>query len=132
MISICIPAYKRLERLRRLLDSIVSQTFHDFEVVITDDSPNFSVKELIETFKLPIQYFKNESALGTPANWNYCISKAKGEWIKLMHDDDWFSSPNSLELFAEATRHNKKFIFSAYINVYEGSTKKEQIFFPRV
>jgi glycosyltransferase involved in cell wall biosynthesis len=43
LISICIPAYKRTEFLQRLLDSIDIQTFKNFEVIVTDDSPGNDV-----------------------------------------------------------------------------------------
>ncbi len=120
-ISICIPAYKRTNYLERLLDSINTQTFIDFEVIISDDSDDDSVAELIKKYKskFTIIYFKNTCPLGTPANWNYAISKAKGEWIKLMHDDDWFKNNDSLEKFEEATRHGKKMIVSGYSNFIE-------------
>lgn len=93
LISICVPAYKNVVYLERLLGSIQSQTFHDFEVVITDDSPDNAVSELIDRYKamLPIRYFRNDVALGSPANWNAAIGHAKGQWIKIMHDDDWFA-----------------------------------------
>lgn len=122
LISICIPAYKRTDYLVRLLDSIAVQTYQDFEVVVTDDSPDNSVEEIVQKYPaLNIRCFKNNPALGTPANWNYGISLAKGDWIKLMHDDDWFSSPDSLQQFADAiVRHPEvSFFFSAYANVYE-------------
>lgn len=118
LISICIPAYKRVHYLKRLLDSISVQTFRDFEVVITDDSPDDIIEKLIVTYcqKFTIVYHHNPQAKGTPANWNEGISRANGEWIKLMHDDDWFAQPNSLAIFAEHTKNGKKFIFSAYAN----------------
>jgi len=107
LISICIPAYKRVAYLQRLLESIAAQTFSGFEIILTDDSPDDSVANLIKNYSsLNIKYFKNEAALGTPANWNCGIAKASGEWIKLMHDDDWFASPHSLQQFADAA--NKK------------------------
>ena len=131
-ISICIPAYKRIAFLKRLLLSIEAQSFRDFEVIISDDSNDDSVLQLIQDFndKFPIQYFKNQKALGTPANWNFAITKAKGEWIKLMHDDDWFSSENSLEKFVKYTNEGNKFIFSAYANCIENTNKKQKVFFP--
>jgi len=130
-ISICIPAYKRVNYLKRLLDSIAIQSYKNFEIIISDDSPDDSVKDLTEEYKnlLPLIYFKNEKSLGTPANWNFGISKAKGEWIKLMHDDDWFSSPKSLEIFASKTSDGSKFIFSAYTNIFENSNSKEKKMF---
>lgn len=130
-ISICIPAYKRVHYLKRLLNSIEIQNFKDFEVIISDDSDDDSVLELVNQFKstFAIHYFKNSPALGTPANWNYAISKAKGEWIKLIHDDDWFANKNSLQQFADATQNANKFIFSAYSNFIETSNAYQKVLF---
>lgn len=126
-ISICVPAYQRAIYLDRLLQSIVSQQYRDFEVIITDDSPDNSVRQLCEKYSgiLPITYHKNTVALGTPANWNKSISLATGRWIKLMHDDDWFSGADSLQQFAAcAQQHKEDFIFSAFINKFENSGKE--------
>jgi glycosyltransferase involved in cell wall biosynthesis len=131
-ISICIPAYKRVNFLKRLLNSIEIQTFTNFEVIISDDSDDNSVEAIIKEFnhKLTICYLKNEKPLGTPANWNYAISKARGEWIKLIHDDDWFAETDSLEKFANLTKSNCKFIISAYSNKNEDSKNIELVLFP--
>ena len=127
LISICIPAYKRENYLKRLLDSIAIQTFTGFEVVLTDDSKDDSVGKLMAQYasRFPLVYVKNSLQLGTPENWNESIRQAGGEWIKLMHDDDWFTGPGSLGAFAAAIRPDKDFIFSAYCNVYEGSGRIE-------
>jgi len=120
-ISVCIPAYKHPEYLKRLLDSLARQTFKDFEVIITDDSPDDSVLELSKLYlqSFPVSYYKNVTALGTPANWNEGIRKAKGAWIKLIHDDDWLASTNSLQDYVEAIQSNiaVDFFFSAFRNV---------------
>ncbi len=121
MISICIPTYKKPEYVKRLLDSISIQTFRDFEVIITDDSPGEEIRELCEAHRWPffISYFKNDPPLGTPENWNEAIRRASRDWIKIMHDDDWFSDENSLGYFARAAAGNPEavFIFSAYRNI---------------
>src|SRR5205814_5816340 len=111
VIYICIPAYKRVRYLKRLLESIVIQTYRDFEVIITDDSDDDSVGKLVEeyTLKLPVVYHKNQKPFGTPANWNFAISKANGKWIKLMHDDDWFANEKALDIFFQQTKTNQKF-----------------------
>ena len=64
IISICIPAYKRIDYLKRLLWSIEIQKFKDFEVIISDDSNDHSVEELIKEFKgrFEIKYFKKHLA----------------------------------------------------------------------
>lgn len=130
-ISICIPAYKRSQYLERLLQSISVQTYRDFEVVVTDDSPDDEVQLVCDRFNshLRIQYFKNETALGTPKNWNQAIRLATGHWIKLMHDDDWFTDEGSLQQFADcAIENGESFIFSAYTNVYEDTGVQKNVF----
>ena len=131
-ISICIPAYKRINYLLRLLNSITIQSYKNFEVILTDDSPDETVKDILKDYKaLNIQYYKNEKPLGTPANWNVAISMATGQWIKLMHDDDWFSSKDSLQIFADHAIANHYFVFCAYTNVFENAIRKTQsIFMP--
>ncbi len=125
LISICIPAYKNTAFLQRLLDSITIQSFTDFEVVITDDSPDDAVELLVQEYKqLPIIYHKNMPALGSPANWNKGLQLAKGEWIKMMHDDDWFAHAESLQAFADKALAGVDFVFSAYTDVYLETNKQ--------
>ncbi len=127
LISICIPAYKRTDFLKRLLHTIALQHFSNFEIIISDDSPGKEVQEVVEAFQsdLPIKYIHNAEPLGTPANWNKAISNASGEWIKLMHDDDCFVESSALQKFAKAIDENPDadFIFSAYRNRHEHSTE---------
>ena len=94
-------------------------------MIVSDDSPDDSVQIVCNEYRnrFKLLYYKNEVALGTPANWNVGISKATGEWIKLMHDDDWFANENALSVFARYT-DKSKFIFSAYTNHYENGTTK--------
>jgi glycosyltransferase involved in cell wall biosynthesis len=113
--------------LRRLLESIAVQSYTNYEIIVTDDSPDESVKQLVEEFaaQYPISYSKNIPAAGTPENWNIAIKKSKGEWIKIMHDDDWFAQPTSLKKFAEATENSScNFIFSACNNIFPASGKQ--------
>jgi len=133
-ISICIPAYKRTEFLKRLLDSIAIQKFRDFEVIISDDSPGDEVKSMADHFSehLPaLIYHRNTIPLGTPANWNEATRHGRGEWIKIMHDDDWFCGPDSLTKFAEAARKTgDNFVFSSYFDVYLSKNKRKRIMPP--
>jgi glycosyltransferase involved in cell wall biosynthesis len=124
-ISICVPTFQRVNFLKRLLESIAVQVYRDFEVIVTDDSPGSEVQALCEQYNgnFIIHYIKNPNTLGTPANWNQAIKHARGEWIKLMHDDDWFSSPNSLKIFVEKITPQYKFISSGYSRIYDNNIK---------
>ena len=129
-VSVCIPAYKQVEYLQRLLDSLVIQTGADFEVVITDDSPDNSVEALVQQYamKLPVRYYRNVPARGMPGNWNTGLELARGEYIKIMHDDDWFARPDSLAQLCRALDENPAidFAYSAYYNYYI-STKETKL-----
>jgi glycosyltransferase involved in cell wall biosynthesis len=120
-VSICIPAYNHTYYLKKNLISILSQTFTDYEVIITDDSTNTEVKELINEFDFngKLRYYHNESPLGAPQNWNYCISKASGDYIKIMHHDDWFSSNNSLQSMVDLLESSPEceFVFCGCNNI---------------
>ena len=130
-ISICIPAYKNPASLQRLLQSIAIQTFSDFEVIITDDSNDDSVADIINTTicNFSLCYFKNEKSLGSPENWNEAVNRAKGGWIKMMHHDDWFSSKSALEVFVQEIRKQPEhsFFFCAYKNIAENGENKKII-----
>lgn len=97
-VSICIPVYpmeKAKYFLERCLDSIISQTFEDFEVVVTDNSDDDELMKLCQTYAIPIRYSKNERK-GACANTNEAIKRARGAIIKILHMDDFFSSKDSL------------------------------------
>lgn len=126
-VSICIPAYKRLNYLQRLIDCIRLQTYKNYEVIIADDSGiDTSVYDYVNSVKsdLNLVYYKNPSPLGSPKNWLASISYAKGDWIKIMHDDDYFTSPDSLQEFVDQIDPNLDCIFSGYHAVYENGAIK--------
>lgn len=106
-----------------MLNSILEQTFHDYEIIITDDSPDDGVQDLVKNYSnyRNIRYYKNHPSLGTPENWNASIRYATGKWIKLMHNDDWFSSKDALMRFVRATEQYpaKDFFFAAFQNITE-------------
>jgi glycosyltransferase involved in cell wall biosynthesis len=102
-VTICIPAYDRPRTIKRLLDTIKFQDFDDFEVVVTDDSSDGRVEEVVRGYSkyFSIIYEKNKKKLGSPKNWNYALDLAGGEYIKLMHHDDWFESRSALGEFVK-------------------------------
>jgi len=131
-VSICIPAYRQETYLRKLLASIAQQTWTDREVIVTDDSPDDRVEMLVRSYqeKLPeLKYTRNNPALGTPRNWNRAVELATGTWIKVMHHDDWFTRPDSLERFMRtAIDGDLDFVCSAALAVNErlGTSKPHQ------
>jgi glycosyltransferase involved in cell wall biosynthesis len=108
-VTICIPTYNNLIAFKRCLDSILLQDFKDFDIIITDDSDNNEIKNLVEItdfLGINYQYVHNVIPLKSPENWNSAIKLAKGEYIKLMHHDDWFTYDYSLSVFVELLDSN--------------------------
>lgn len=107
-VSICIPAYNQVKYLRQTIDSVLNQTFTDYEIIITDDSPTDIVLDLVQEYqsKCKIQYYKNTIPLGSPENWNEAIRLSKGEYVKIMHHDDYFTDENSLFEFVKMLDEN--------------------------
>ena len=108
LVSICIPAYRQPELLRRALQSVAEQSFRDFEVVITDDSPDDSVERVAGAFapRFTLRYLRNPIRLGPPENWNESVRQSKGELVKILHHDDWFSDAHSLKEFVDMMQVN--------------------------
>lgn len=89
--TIAIPAYKRTF-LKECIDSILSQTYTDFELVIVNDASPEDLDSVVECYDdSRIRYYVNEAncgALNVVDNWNICLSYAQGEYLILMGDDD--------------------------------------------
>jgi glycosyltransferase involved in cell wall biosynthesis len=128
-VSICIPAYNQTEFLRKNLQSILEQSYSDLEVIVSDDSTTGEVEKLVKELfsgkQINYTYHKNPTPLGSPANWNKAISLARGEYIKILHHDDWFSRPDSLGTFVKALDDNAgcdfAFCSSKILNVATGN-----------
>jgi len=113
-VSICVPTYGQPDRAYKALNSVFQQDFDDYEVIVTDDTPDNSVYNSINSFleDKRFKYFKNEPALGSPGNWNRAISLASGEYIKILHHDDWLLTNESLRAFVKLLDENPQADFA--------------------
>jgi glycosyltransferase involved in cell wall biosynthesis len=125
-VSICIPAYCEPDLLRRSLQSVFAQTFENYEVIITDDSPDDSVERVVREFQpvSKLRYFKNTVRKGSPENWNEAVGHATGEYIKLLHHDDWLADKDSLYKFAKMLDDNTGADFAFCSSAAHGPDEK--------
>ncbi|WP_185858967.1 glycosyltransferase family 2 protein [Vreelandella nanhaiensis] len=106
MVSVIIPVYNRAHLLHRSLDSVVSQTFKNIEILIIDDcsrdDPYSVTKEYNDS---RIKYIRQKENQGVAAARNRGLREAKGEFVAFLDDDDeWFPEKLSrqVELFLQS------------------------------
>ena len=89
-VSVLTPVYKTDERfLREAIESVLSQTFRDFEFLLLDDCPDDSREAVVKSYDDPrIVYLKNERNLGITGSRNRLIELAKGEYLAVFDHDD--------------------------------------------
>ena len=90
-ISIGMPIYNGEEFIRESIDSILAQTFTDFELIITDNTSTDKTQEICEEYAAKdqrIHYHRNEQNFGAAANFNYAFKLAKGDYFKWAAHDD--------------------------------------------
>ncbi|HIW32269.1 MAG TPA: glycosyltransferase [Candidatus Paenibacillus intestinavium] len=130
LVSVVVPSYNHAKFIKEAIQSILSQTYQNFEIIIIDDCSTDRSIEVINTIVDSRIYFEQLSENhGAVDALNYAISKANGKYIALLNSDDaWF--PEKLDKQVSFLEDNKDFdiVFSdtVFINEYgEVLGKKE-------
>lgn len=99
-LSVCIPTYNYAEYIDEALNSILIQSFRDFEVIIVDDASTDDTVPVLErhvALQDPrFRFVVNNPNRGMVANWNYCLELAQGKYIKFLFADDYLTTPDAL------------------------------------
>lgn len=97
LVSVCIPLYNAGAFIAATIDSVLRQTYPNWELIIADDMSTDGSWEIVVAYRDPrIRCFRNPQRLGAEGNWNGVVSAAKGEYVKLLCHDDVLA-PECLE-----------------------------------
>ncbi|WP_426091850.1 glycosyltransferase family 2 protein [Flavobacterium sp. DSR3-2] len=91
-ISVCIPTYNRKGKLKRAIESVLKQTYNNYELIISDNCSIDGTEEMIKTDFLDVPnmvYYKNKVNRGMVPNWRNCIEKATGDFYIILDDDNY-------------------------------------------
>lgn len=106
-ISVAIPTFRRPDAIRRAVDSVLSQAYSNWELVVSDDEgPDGETWAILSDYARTdprIRVIENRRGRGQVENTNNALLACRGHWIKLLHDDDWLA-PKALETFAEVAQ----------------------------
>lgn len=115
MVTVIIPTYKRAENIEKAINSILNQTYKDFEIIVVDDNDSDTKYRLdmIKTMQQykdnkKIKYIKHEKNKNGAAARNTGIMEAKGEYVTFLDDDDYFM-PDRLKILVNTLEKEKEY-----------------------
>ena len=135
-VSVIIPTYNRAYLVGRAIQSVLNQTYQDFELITVDDASTDNTENLIKEFQQKdkrIIYLKHEQNEGGPAARNTGIKVSRGKYIAFLDsDDEWF--PEKLEKQARYIIDKPSIIalvYTGFLRIKEDLKKTSKEIIPR-
>ncbi len=126
MISVIIPSYNRAHIIQRAIDSVLSQTYECFEIIIVDDGSDDNTKSIVSSIKdNRIRYIYQENK-GVCTARNKGIFQAKGDYLTFLDSDD-YANQNWLSDFNEKILDNSFDLIFCDIKIFYLHDKTEKI-----
>lgn len=101
--SIIIPTYNRAHILPKAIDSVLTQSFHDFEIIVVDDGSTDETKQMIERFDSKKIKYNHQFNAGVCMARNNGAKLAFGEYLIFLDSDDWLLK-DTLQMFYDSTQ----------------------------
>lgn len=135
LFSILIPAYKK-KFLKECIDSIFSQTYQDFEIIVVNDASPENLDTIIKIYEdQRLHYYVNSAncgAINVVDNWNKCLNYAKGKYVMCIGDDDCLL-PNCLEDYAKLIKKYPNLgVYHGWTEIIDEFSRFKNVSAPRV
>ena len=127
--SLIIPSYNRAHSIKKAINSILAQSFQDFEIIVIDDCSTDDTTNVIESMRHPkIHYFRNELNQERCVSRNIGIQKATGTYICFLDSDDYHLPHHFEILYEEIQKQNepKGFFFTNSWNETSQGVRSER------
>ena len=95
-VSVILPSWNRADWLKKSIDSVLEQTFRDFELIVVDDASTDSTQEILTSYSGKIRSITFAKNLGVSAARNTAVKNCDSEWIAFLDSDD-FWHPHKLQ-----------------------------------
>ncbi len=103
-VSVVIATYNRAKFITDTLDSILGQSFSDFEIIVVDDGSTDNTREVLTPYESRIHYI-HQNNRGPSAARNLGVQRAQGSWISVQDSDDLCTSNHLSTLYGFAQKH---------------------------
>ena len=108
-VTFVVPSYKLGHFLAECVNSVLSQTYSDWEMLIMDDCSLDNTGEVASSFRDPrVKYIRNEQNLGLVKNFNKGIGLSRGKYVWIISADDYLRRPYTLERYVELMEKHEK------------------------
>jgi len=104
LVSVVIPTYNRIQTLSTAIDSVLSQTYTNIEIIVVDDGSNDGTGQMIKYLYGPRVRYIRQANQGVSAARNIGIKSARGEYVAFLDSDDWWLE-NKIEKQMKAIHH---------------------------
>ncbi len=123
LVSIIMPSYNTAKYIPDSINSVLSQTYRNFELIIVDDCSTDNTDEAVKPFLSDnrIKYLKNEKNSGAAVSRNYALREAKGKWIAFLDSDDLWEKDKLEKQISFMVKNGYKFSYTDYIEIDENS-----------
>ena len=127
LISIIVPIYNAEKYIRECVDSILDQTFIDFQVVLVDDGSTDSSSNICDEYAIKDKRVKVFHKIngGVSSARNLGLKNAQGKYVVFVDSDDWLLNDHVKHLIDSLEGHEAQFAMSYPIKVSEGSYRTE-------
>lgn len=119
-ISVILPVYNSQKFIKQAIESVLGQTFTDFELIIVNDGSTDSTLEIISDFKDKRIRLISQQNQGPGAARNNALKVAEGDYVMFLDSDDWYSKDALETAYHEAVRLNTDMTFFQMINYNDG------------
>ncbi|MBX6394876.1 MAG: glycosyltransferase family 2 protein [Alicyclobacillaceae bacterium] len=120
-VSVIIPTYNVEPYIGRAIQSVLSQSFRDFEIIVVDDCSQDGTVRVAQAFHDPrIRVFVNDRNRGPSFSRNRAIETARGEWIAVLDGDDWWDERRLEVLFQVGEQFHADVVCDDLFLIYDG------------
>lgn len=123
LVSIVMPSYNTAKYIAETVQSVLAQTYQNWELIIVDDCSTDDTNEVVKPFLRDsrIRYLKNEKNSGAAVSRNRALREAKGKWIAFLDSDDLWMPEKLEKQIAFMKENGYHFSYTDYMEIDEAS-----------